>query len=546
MGCGASAQPAQKERPDGTKYVDEDDGEEISDEDANSDTSVTSDTSTASSKSITRVTTTRGRMASSSTTTPKLHHKVYDSAIDDDTQQYVTKRPVQPTPPAEQFLFGDFNVDPKDVARQRVERLNRIRRPGRLQGLGGEDSAVIVPQRKPTELFVFNDLVVQALDEDEMLPDMSAASIPIPTGFRRLSSLTVRTLIGHTDRVKALVIGREEKSFLSAAITDCVVAMSDLRGQELNCYPGHDAYIVALALSRDGKYFASSARDGTIGVWEYSTNREHAMKKQVRTFGAEEAQNAISISLAFGHNGRHLIAGGQDGCCRVWEIDRPGITVVYERHSNVIVSVSPHPSELLVASASGDKTIHIWKIETGETMLRLQGHESAVISVSFTLDGKRLLSNDDRTCRLWCTETGDCALTLRLDQIVTKPPASPKREPRPEPELLTVTRAKDPTFTSRLTAALGGPNTTAARAAQMERVTARTIFTVSALLPGPLSNSYFAVASTTGEVFIVNCVNGVAEAVLPTKAPVFAMHTGSSEKILFGDIFGNVYVASFR
>jgi WD40 repeat protein len=532
MGCVVSSDNGNSAH----KYSDDENSEgDLSD--VRSEGSVTSQASTASNRSVTRVTTTRGRMASSSTTTPKLQYRLYEPG--EDTAAF-TRSPntVCEEPAPEQFLFGDFNVDPRDVARQRVERLNRIRRPSRTF-----DPATLT--RKPLEVFVLNDFVVHAMDEEPDLPELSAASLHIPTGFRRLSSLSVRTLIGHTDRVKALIIGREERSFLSAAITDCVVSMSDTSGHELNCYPGHDAYIVALALSRDGKMFASSARDGTIGVWEYSTNREHAMKKQVRTFGADEAQNAISISLAFGHNGRHLIAGGQDGCCRVWEIDRPGIAVVYERHSNVIVSVSPHPSEALVASASGDKMINIWRYDTGETVTRLCGHESAVISVTWTLDGKRLLSNDDRTARMWGAESGECVLTVRLDQIVRAPKPTPA--PKPESALLASIRGKvDTQFTARLHAALNGPNTTASRAAQMERVTARTIFTVSTLLPGSLSGSYFAVASTTAEVFIVNAVTGTCEAVIPTKAPVFTMHTGAHEKILFGDIFGNVYIGSFR
>lgn len=485
-------------------------------------------------------------MASSSTAMPKLAQPtVFEPGLDN-PENLAGKKSKAPAAP-ENFLFGDFNVDPKDVARQRVERLNRVRRPSRTFEM--ERSGGSVTSRKPMEVFILNDFVVNAMEEDDAdLPAMSAASIPIPTGFRRLTGMSVQTLIGHTDRVKALVLGREEKSFLSAAITDTVVSMADMRGSELNCYPGHEAYIVALALSRDGKLFASSARDGTIAVWEYSTNREHAMKKQVRTFAADEAQNAISISLAFASNNRHFIAGGQDGCCRVWEIDRPGMPLVYERHSNVIVSVCAHPHEPLVASASGDKQVHIWHFETGEPMLKLLGHESAVISVAFTLDGKRLLSNDDRTCRLWNAESGDLELTVKLDAVIAKAPSGVKREKpcRADCDYTKTFAMRYPKFHDRLEAALTGQNTTAARAAQMERVTARTIFTVCALLPGALSSSYFAVAATTGEVYIINAATGQPEGAIPTKAPVFAMHSGTYEKLLFGDIFGNVYAVTFR
>uniref|UniRef100_A0A7S1PWY3 Guanine nucleotide-binding protein subunit beta-like protein n=1 Tax=Neobodo designis TaxID=312471 RepID=A0A7S1PWY3_NEODS len=535
MGCGASTQSGEKRDK---KYEDDDEESEGELSDVMSDTSATSESSTTSSKSVTRVTTTRLRMASSSAAVPKLHHPVYEPGMDmGDTQPSKPSR-VDET----NFLFGDFNVDKSDVARQRVERLNRVRRPSRV--VDPEASA----RRQPMEVFMINDFVVSAMDDESNLPDQSAASVVIPTGFRRLTSMMVRTLVGHTDRVKALVLGREERSFLSAAITDSVVSMSDMKGHELNCYPGHDAYIVALAISRDGKFFTSSARDSTIGVWEYSTNREHAMKKQVRAFGADEAQNAISISLAFGYNNRHLIAGGQDGCCRVWEIERPGLPFVYDEHHGVIVSVSPHPSEPVVASASGDKQIHLWNYETGKLVTKpLVGHESAVISVTFTLDGNSILSNDDRTCRMWNASTGQATLTVKLDAVMPAQPKVPRETPqRRDSEYLRNIGMRYPKLAERLETALTGQNTPAFRAAQMERVTARTIFTVSALLPGALSNSYFAVASTTKEVFIINAATGQCEGAIPTKAPVFAMHSGTVEKLIFGDIFGNVYTATFR
>jgi hypothetical protein len=535
MGCGASTQHGEKKD---RKYEDDDENSEGELSDVMSDTSATSESSTTSSKSVTRVTTTRMRMASSSAAVPRLHHPVYEPGMD------MHDGPVAaPVRPEANFLFGDFNVDKSDVARQRVERLNRVRRPSRV--VDAEASA----RRQPIEVFMINDFVVSAMGDDESnLPDASAASLVIPTGFRRLTSMQVRTLVGHTDRVKALVLGREERSFLSAAITDSVVSMSDMKGHELNCYPGHDAYIVALAISRDGKFFASSARDSTIGVWEYSTNREHAMKKQVRAFGADEAQNAISISLAFGFNNRHLIAGGQDGCCRVWEIERPGLPFVYDEHHGVIVSVSPHPTEPIVASASGDKQIHMWNYETGKLVAKpLVGHESAVISVTFTLDGNTILSNDDRTCRLWNAATGQLNLTVKLDAVLPSAPKVARETPRrQDSDYLRTVGMRYPKFAERLESALTGQNTPAFRAAQMERVTARTIFTVSALLPGALSNSYFAVASTTKEVFVINAATGQCEGAIPTKAPVFAMHSGTFEKLIFGDIFGNVYTATFR
>jgi len=103
-----------------------------------------------------------------------------------------------------------------------------------------------------------------------------------------------------------------------------------------------------------------------------------------------------------------------------------------------------------------------------------------------------------------------------------------------------------PTFSQRIEEALAGPNTTAARLAQSRVVMQRTVFTVSACCPGELSAHYAAVACTNKLVYIVSLDDGHEESALECRAPVFAMCVGPQRTLLFGDIFGNLYVNTMR
>ena len=82
----------------------------------------------------------------------------------------------------------------------------------------------------------------------------------------------------------------------------------------------------------------------------------------------------------------------------------------YEESVN---SVSFSPDGSRIASGSGDNTIKIWNVETGEIIKTLTGHTFFVNSVSFSPDGSRIASgSNDRTIKIWNVETGEIIKTL--------------------------------------------------------------------------------------------------------------------------------------
>ena len=58
-------------------------------------------------------------------------------------------------------------------------------------------------------------------------------------------------------------------------------------------------------------------------------------------------------------------------------------------------------------SASGDTTLKVWDLESGEELRTLAGHSDYVSGVAVTADGRRAVSASwDNTLKVWDLESG--------------------------------------------------------------------------------------------------------------------------------------------
>lgn len=76
-------------------------------------------------------------------------------------------------------------------------------------------------------------------------------------------------------------------------------------------------------------------------------------------------------------------------------------------HTGPVNSAAFSPDGKRIVSASDDKTLRLWDSETGEEIITLTGHTGFVYSVAFSPDGKMIVSgSSDNTLKLWDAKTG--------------------------------------------------------------------------------------------------------------------------------------------
>lgn len=148
-----------------------------------------------------------------------------------------------------------------------------------------------------------------------------------------------------------------------------------------------------------GKRFVVGGSDNSI----YFLDAELNLKHQI------EAAHENSIFTAkFNENGTKVFSGSRDAHLKVWELNQNFENISSQpAHLFTINNLAFHPTKPLFATASRDKTIKIWDLETYELrkvidVVKLGGHINSVNKLLWSNYKDWLISvSDDRTVIVW-------------------------------------------------------------------------------------------------------------------------------------------------
>lgn len=145
-----------------------------------------------------------------------------------------------------------------------------------------------------------------------------------------------------------------------------------------------DVTISSLSWSPDGFYLAGGGNDHRVYVWDVERSDRSPSREILSMEGHTKRINAILWSK----KGRHLASGSADGTIRLWSFETLDTVLEIEGHARPVTAVSLGGRGQL-AAASGDR-IHIWNVESGREVGRIDTSPHFVSALAFSPNGERL------------------------------------------------------------------------------------------------------------------------------------------------------------
>jgi eukaryotic-like serine/threonine-protein kinase len=176
--------------------------------------------------------------------------------------------------------------------------------------------------------------------------------------------------------------------------------------------PGHHGGAYGLAFSPDGRWLATGSQNGQIRLSRLDGKHETRILEPPC---ATRSTRGTVQDLIFSPRGDRLVAGAH-GC---WEVPallwtrgaQTRVVLGSLQHHDASIAVSP---EGRIATSEQDGTLRVWDADGGGPRAILRGHDAGIHGLSFSRDGRRLLSASlDGSARIWDLERPEDVIILR-------------------------------------------------------------------------------------------------------------------------------------
>ncbi|KAG1896594.1 WD40-repeat-containing domain protein [Suillus fuscotomentosus] len=280
----------------------------------------------------------------------------------------------------------------------------------------------LIPSTTPIRTFEDHEALINAV---AVFPDKRRMITGSDDKTLRLwdleTGVVLKKMEGHSRGVLALAVSRNGQIIASGDYGGEVIAWDGETGESITQpIEAHSGNITSVDFSPNGMVLATGSWDYTVKFWStktwqmqgdpiecgslvfcvrYSPSGELlaiATDENIQIYnpGTREQVASLtgqSLSLAWTPDGTRILSGGRNSILE-WDTSTwQQVGHAYEGHTGRINAIAIHPTDTLVASASEDKDIRLWRLSDQRT-IAVSRHSSATTCVTFSVDGKHIIS----------------------------------------------------------------------------------------------------------------------------------------------------------
>lgn len=250
----------------------------------------------------------------------------------------------------------------------------------------------LTPQWKPYEIMDMAPLEYAAGATSVMFHLGGRAAIFEIAGVR-LETLMPRPELdvqgGHTRGISSLALSPDETILATGSFDNSIKLWDFATGRQLRALHRGKQAVWHLSWSPDGKYFA--ALDGPyVRLWDGKT------LSPLRVLTAHSMLRA----LAWSPDSKILASGTWGGVPTLWNVESGETQPVLSEAANC-TALAFSPDGTVLAGGGDDGTLRLWNLPTRRLVRAVPGHKSAILYLSFSPQGGKIASSDDKTLCLW-------------------------------------------------------------------------------------------------------------------------------------------------
>ncbi|MBN1600055.1 MAG: hypothetical protein JW915_00535 [Chitinispirillaceae bacterium] len=210
------------------------------------------------------------------------------------------------------------------------------------------------------------------------------------------SGTVIRTFKGHVNKgVNYVAFCKDGTKILTGSYDQNPEIWDSNSGAVLDTLFGHSGWIFDAVFSPDGKQLFTGSDDGSARIWNVDNG------DFVKCFsGHRSRMSTVDIS----HDGSRLLTGSFDSTVCLWDVKSGEKIRVFSGFSNRIAAsaISPDGSNVIISDGNVGRLFN----SANDSCISIFWQQGNINSLSFSSDGKKVLTADNTMIRLWEVSTG--------------------------------------------------------------------------------------------------------------------------------------------